>query len=244
MIELLVVIAIIAILAGLLLPVLASAKERAQRAKCMSNNKQIGIAIALYVGENQDYVPYPNWNPPWAVGFTPIPGWLYVPRGNAPPDLNAPPYSANPDLAYLGSLLWPYIKNPDVYRCPLDPTNSVYFRQRINKLSTYVMNGAVCGYGAIAPNTYRQNNFRQDAYILWEPEDVSTILGVNNYNDGSSYPSPSTDFGLGKRHGKNGGITLDMSGAVHFVQYNIWSAISSDPNKNQLWCDPGTANGH
>ena len=57
LIELLVVIAIIAILAGLLLPALASAKEKARRAKCMSNLKQIGLSISMYAGENNDAVP-------------------------------------------------------------------------------------------------------------------------------------------------------------------------------------------
>ncbi len=56
LVELLVVIAIIGILAALLLPALSSAKERAKRAQCKSNLRQIGIAVVMYAGENSDFV--------------------------------------------------------------------------------------------------------------------------------------------------------------------------------------------
>src|SRR5205085_5608201 len=52
LVELLVVIAIIAILASLLLPALSSAKERAKRAKCISNLRQFGISWTLYANDN------------------------------------------------------------------------------------------------------------------------------------------------------------------------------------------------
>ena len=61
LIELLVVVAIIGILAALLLPSLARAKQSSYRIKCASNLKQLGAAIEMYSGDNEDRLPGPVW---------------------------------------------------------------------------------------------------------------------------------------------------------------------------------------
>lgn len=95
LIELLVVIAIIAILAALLFPVFTQAKESAKNTACLSNGKQIGLATKMYQGSYDDTMPI-----------------FYA--------YNSVPAAGQAGHKGVEVLLFPYVKNRDVFRSPLD----------------------------------------------------------------------------------------------------------------------------
>jgi prepilin-type N-terminal cleavage/methylation domain-containing protein/prepilin-type processing-associated H-X9-DG protein len=110
LIELLVVVAIIATLAALLLPALAAARDKGRRAVCLSNLRQLGLAIHSYAGDNDGFIPYGPKAPPFTS-----PAELY-PSTGAPTSLLS--LRSGAPVA-LGLLLSPHLASqPKVLFCP------------------------------------------------------------------------------------------------------------------------------
>lgn len=103
LIELLVVIAIIAILAAILFPVFAQAREKARATSCLSNTKQLGLGIVMYVQDYDETFPYWSW---W---YSSGPGGC--PRADRP--------AACEDWHSIWfDAIYPYVKNAQLYSCP------------------------------------------------------------------------------------------------------------------------------
>ena len=107
LIELLVVIAIIAILAAILFPVFAQARDKARATACMSNMKQLATGVTMYVQDSDE-----------RLFFRPAASAAKVGSGRSGAVITGTVASAQ---AQWWNLLMPYLKNKGVYSCPSDP---------------------------------------------------------------------------------------------------------------------------
>src|SRR5262245_5331462 len=144
LIELLVVIAIIAILAAILFPVFAQAREKARAATCVSNLKQLGLGMLMYAQDYDETIPQWKWDQSYASGN--------VSKNNA--------------TSIWWNAIYPYVKNVGVYACPSQRYNYTLAQDGhwgwFGKDAASVLGlnpvfaNAKIGYGSNEPLTYNQ----------------------------------------------------------------------------------------
>jgi prepilin-type N-terminal cleavage/methylation domain-containing protein/prepilin-type processing-associated H-X9-DG protein len=169
LIELLVVIAIIAILAAILFPVFAQAREQARTISCLSNMKQLGLAIKMYAQDydeqfpngnddkpynwenNPDANPYPDFGGSACQGYV-SPGWVGVTLAGVPgPAFTGCTYGFEFYRVLMHLQLGPYTKNQQIWYCPSDkrtsatPENIAHGAQSYHWMANWIYN--VCQDG-------------------------------------------------------------------------------------------------
>jgi prepilin-type N-terminal cleavage/methylation domain-containing protein/prepilin-type processing-associated H-X9-DG protein len=198
LIELLVVIAIIAILAAMLLPALSKAKDRAYVISCLNNLKQIQTAWMMYVGDNQDKIPFNRYTP--GTGAAAPGSWVV---GLAYKDPNTTNIESG--------TLFPYLKVASIFRCPVDkaPVTGSPGKLRTRSYSMSVHLNGTPNENGIGP--YPLSRFAQlvppalsDVLVLVEesPDCIEDgIFGLNRNPDNHWLNLPSD------RHNRGGTLS-------------------------------------
>jgi prepilin-type N-terminal cleavage/methylation domain-containing protein len=133
LIELLVVIAIIAILAALLLPALARAKQKGQQAVCLSNLKQIGLAFAMFLGDHENHFPdRRDLKSTLPGGYRPWTSW--------------PP--SDPRAGWAATNFFSECPNLNVWSCPASVNSPVGNLVQSAQTTSADTNAPICRYWA------------------------------------------------------------------------------------------------
>jgi len=219
LIELLVVISIIALLIGILLPVLAYARRQAQAMSCLSRIRQINLGTQMFTVENRDRLPWTNWD--GGNDVYDAPGWLYDTRVSGNLD----------DYAIEDGEVHRFMQVDQPFLCPLDE-ELVDELPGVRRLSSYVMNGAVSGYAVRRP--YPITAFNSDAVLYWELDETDD---AGSWNDGANRPDETTT----QRH-EDSGMATRFDGSALRVNQDTWTAWR-DSRPGVLYANPASADG-
>jgi hypothetical protein len=214
----------------------------------------MALALHMYADDSSDWMAPPNWG----GGAGSPPGWLYTVTNGVIPDPGpGGTYENNQLIAYRTGLWFQYMPNPKAYLCPVDIKSPTYQLPparggRQNRMSSYVMNGAVCGFGAKLSSKIG-NAWSPLCNLQWEPDENN--LGRGNpgafdFNDAANFPNSSE--GVGLLHSKKGGMILALAGHVQFITKKQFFADANTPNgrgpgpggKTYLWWSPYSNDGH
>jgi prepilin-type N-terminal cleavage/methylation domain-containing protein/prepilin-type processing-associated H-X9-DG protein len=174
LIELLVVIAIIALLMAILMPALQAGREQGMRAVCLSNLKQLTMAWIMYSDDNADkivicdvgYTSPQNPGPPWWVNWP-------VPVGQSTENVTVEQWYSK---SIKPGLLWPYIKDVKIYKCPVS-------RNRPNETLTYTIVDSMAGGGVWSD--WAKNAVIRNRTQIKHPGDRMVFLGEVPITPGS-----------------------------------------------------------
>jgi len=183
LIELLVVIAIIAILAGMLLPALGKAKQKAHAIKCLNNHKQLTLGWILYSDDNEGKITAAS-DPRDAGGPEPLkPAWV---RGLM--DFN-PENRSNWDIEQdikVGPL-WNYVPSADVFKCPADKSAITVDGQRLPRVRSMAMNVHCGAWGENEKVYWFGYRVYQQQSDFVDPGPASTFLFMDVREDAVNF---------------------------------------------------------
>jgi prepilin-type N-terminal cleavage/methylation domain-containing protein/prepilin-type processing-associated H-X9-DG protein len=247
LIELLVVIAIIAILASILFPVFARARENARRSSCMSNLKQIGLGFMQYTQDYDERYPMAAYHPlgvgsndPTVIQTDPsMPGAHYTVRQNSWP--------AGKYITWM-DIIYPYVKSVQLFKCPsyqaTAPGDIVWPSYGYNGAISnwayyhqYHCYGPSCGTDDV-PLSMAQVRRPAEVYLVveyqdpyaWAAEPIrqGEMARGADLAGGNSFVDPHLD----------GGNSVYADGHVKWVNSAKMKAIPPDRN----WCNPQNPN--
>ncbi|MES2465136.1 MAG: DUF1559 domain-containing protein [Armatimonadota bacterium] len=228
LIELLVVIAIIAILAAILFPVFAKAREKARQTSCLSNTKQMANAVAMFAQDHDEALPKGFYNDEEYSG--------------------GPSWGMPADTGWDGAI-YPYMKNVQILKCPSDSVDRTYDPPN-NPAHSLYQKGPI-------PTSYRYNISNQENGIynalavskLDSPAQAILIVestpGISdlNYNDVSTLSGPGQQSFV--CHNTSGGGGMN-SNPVAFDRHSPISGRSAatwtKPGENVPGSDAGISN--